>query len=489
MHRRAFIEAAAAAVAGLSLPSDLLQAKQTAKQPPNVLFIMPDEWRGQALGCMGNPDVHTPHIDQLASEGMLFRQTFANTPVCCPARATILTGTYTSRNGMLANDLRLKENVTTVADVYGRAGYRTGFIGKWHLDGGPRLPGFVPPGPRRHGFAYWAAHECNHNYFYNWYFRDENVPIVSEKYEPEFWTDLAVEFLHESRHRPFFLMVAPGAPHDPYLAPENYMAMYDPEKLTMGDNWVAGVTGAGRKEMAGYLAAITAVDDQVGRLLRTLRELELEENTIVLFSSDHGNMLGAQGKILKRKPWEESIRVPGVLRYPGVVPAGSKSEALFSHVDFAPTLLSLCGLKVPFEMQGTNLAPVAAGKAQAGPDAVLFQIFGPYHGDGTEGAWRGLRTDRFMYARWQTGPWLLYDLQKDPHELQNLVNDTAYGSELQALDKQLIDAMARAGDSWRLDWTAPVEDGERLVNYRTFYTVQEYLAWAKAHPTLAPGIS
>ena len=146
---------------------------------------------------MGNPDVQTPHLDQLASEGILFRQTFANTPVCCPARATILTGTYTSRNGMLANDLRLKENVVTVADIYGRAGYRTGFIGKWHLDGGPRVPGFVPPGPRRHGFQYWAANECNHNYFYNWYFRDENVPIVSEKYEPEFWTDLAIEFLHE----------------------------------------------------------------------------------------------------------------------------------------------------------------------------------------------------------------------------------------------------------------------------------------------------
>ncbi len=208
----------------------------------------------------------------------------------------------------------------------------------------------------------------------------------------------------------------------------------------------------------------------------------------MLFSSDHGNMLGSQGKILKRKPWEESIQVPGIMRYPGVISPARKTDALFSHVDFAPTLLSLCGLPIPAEMQGADLSPVVVGKAEAGPAAVFFQIFGPYHGDGTEGAWRGVRTERFLYARWRSGPWLLYDLQKDPHELQNLVNDAAYSSELQELDKKLLDWMSRVGDSWGLDWTAPVEDGERLVQYRTFYTVQDYLAWARSHPSLAPGI-
>jgi arylsulfatase A-like enzyme len=484
MDRRTFLQGAAA----VGLQHLATQAEAATKRAPNVLFIMPDEWRGQALHCMGNPDVQTPHIDQLAAEGILFRQTFANTPVCCPARATILTGTYTSRNGMLANDLRLKENVVTLADLYAQAGYRTGFIGKWHLDGGPRVPGFVPPGPRRHGFQFWAAHECNHNYFYNWYFRDQNVPIVSEKYEPEFWTDVAVEFLKEPHDKPFFLMLAPGAPHDPYVAPENYMERYDPQKLTMEPNWVEGTPGGGRKEIAGYCAAITAIDDQVARLMQTLRDRKLEENTIVLFSSDHGNMLGSQGKILKRKPWEESIRVPGILRYPGVVPAGKTTDALFSHVDFAPTLLSLCGLPIPAEMQGADVSRVAVGKTQEGPTAVLFQIFGPFHGDGTERAWRGVRTDRFMYARWESGPWLLYDLQRDPHELHNLVNDSAYATDLQNLDAQLVNYMALVGDSWSLDWTAPVEDGERLDQYRTFCSVQDYLAWAKEHPTLAPGI-
>jgi len=488
MDRRDFIKGSAAAAAQLGLRHTTAGAKETAKRHPNVLFIMPDEWRGRALGCMGNPDVQTPNLDQLAADGLLFRQTFANTPVCCPARATILTGTYTSRNGMVANDLRLKETLGTVADVYQQNGYRTGFIGKWHLDGGPRLPGFVPPGPRRHGFQFWAANECNHNYFYNWYFGDENAPIVSEKYEPEFWTDLATEFLGKLQDKPFFLMLAPGAPHDPYLAPEKYLDLYDAQKLAMEPNWVEGIPGAGRKEIAGYYAAVTAVDDQVGRLLRRLRELKMEENTIVLFSSDHGNMLGSQGKILKRKPWEESIQVPGIMRYPGVISPGRKTNALFSHVDFAPTLLSLCGLPIPAEMQGANLSPVVVGKAEAGPASVLFQIFGPYHGDGTEGAWRGVRTERFMYARWKSGPWLLYDLHEDPYELQNLVKDTAYSSELQELDKKLLDWMSRVGDSWDLDWTAPVEDDERLVQYKTFYTVQDYLAWARSHPSLSRGL-
>ena len=341
MDRRSFVKGATGALTGFSLQNKGMQAATVAKRPPNVVFILPDEWRAQALGCMGNPDVQTPHLDTLASEGTLFRHTLANTPLCCPARANLLTGTYTNRNGMVANDLRLRENITTIGDLYTQAGYRTGYIGKWHLDGGPRLPGFIPPGPRRHGFQYWAANECNHNYFYGWYFRDENVPIISQQYEPDYWTDRAIEFLHESQsrklqHKPFFLMLALGAPHDPYLAPEKYMNMYDPEKLTMEPNWAEGTRGGARKEIAGYYASITAIDDQVGRLLTALRQLNLEDNTIILFSSDHGNMLGSQGRMLKMLPWEESIRVPGIMRLPGTIPARRISDALFSHVDFAP---------------------------------------------------------------------------------------------------------------------------------------------------------
>ena len=493
MDRRSLLKGIGGTVAAMGLGGGAqadtgARAETGASRPPNVLFILPDEWRGQALGCMGNPDVRTPHLDGLARDGVLMRNTLANTPVCCPARSVMLTGTYASRTGMVANDLRLDEAEITLGDLFAQAGYRTGYVGKWHLDGGPREPGFVPPGRRRHGFEWWAANECNHNYFYNWYFRDANEPIVTEKYEPEFWTDLAVEFLHETKDKPFFLMLAVGAPHDPYLAPESYMESYDPAKLTMEPNWVEGVRGGGRKEIAGYYAAMTAIDDQVGRVLRTLRELDLEDDTIVLFSSDHGNMLGSQGKVLKRKPWEESIRVPGIVRWPGRIPAGRTTDALVSHVDFAPTLLGLCGLPVPANMQGQDLSAVVTGKREKGPDAAFFQIFGPYRAGGVAAGWRAIRTEQYLYARYETEPWLLYDLKNDPYEMKNLAADPAAAAVRNELDGRLRAWMEKAGDSWALDWTVPVDDDGRLYNYRTFHTVQEYLEWANKHPNLTPGV-
>ena len=169
----------------------------------------------------------------------MFPNTFANTPVCCPARAVILTGQYVHRNGMVANDLRLREGQVSVAEVLRDAGYRTGFVGKWHLDGGRRMPGFVPPGPRRQGFEFWAANECSHAHFNTQYFRDTPEPIPISKFEPEAWTDLGIEFLRGARQdgRPFFLTIQMGPPHDPYKAPPEYTRLYDPQKLTMRPNW------------------------------------------------------------------------------------------------------------------------------------------------------------------------------------------------------------------------------------------------------------
>ena len=466
--RREFLAAGAAA------------AYAQGPKTPNVLFLMPDQLRAAALGCLGNTDVRTPNVDRLAAGSLVLPNTFANTPVCCPARANILTGKYAHRNGMVANDLRLREGEVGLAKLLREAGYRTGFVGKWHLDGGPRLPGFVPPGPRRQGFEFWAANECAHTHFDSQYFRDTPAPIPIRKFEAEVWADLGIEFLRGSRGdaRPFFLAIQMGPPHDPYQAPPEFARLYDPAKLKMRPNWKGGAGVPGPSEIAQYYGMVTAVDEQVGRLLRALDDFGMADDTIVLFSSDHGDMLGSQGRRLKRKPWEESIRVPGIVRYPRRIKP-RRANTIFTHVDFAPTLLGLCGVWAPDEMQGTDFSTLFTGGEIKPPDAAFFQIFGPYQGDGTENAWRGVRTERYMYARTESGPWVLYDLNDDPYEMKNLAADSGSKTLLEDMQRRLRLWMERLGDSWSYDWKALVEDNGRLYSHGTFYTVDEYLQWAK----------
>lgn len=495
LSRRDFLASSAAALGAWGCGPAPPRGEEV--RPLNVLFLFPDQMRAQAMGCMGNPDVRTPHLDKLAAEGLLFRNHFANTPVCCPARANILTGKYAHANGMVANDLRLRELETTLAEAYREAGYRTGFIGKWHLDGGKRQPGWVPPGERRQGFEFWAANQVSHAHFDTHYFRDTDEPIPIETFEPEAWVDLGIEFLQESAQdrRPFFLTVQMGPPHDPYLAPERYMEMYDPQKIALRPNFDGDasdralepnpyVATPGRKEIAAYYAMVTAVDEQIGRILGELDRLGLRESTAVIVSSDHGDMLGSHGMRLKRKPWEESIRVPGIVSCPGT-PPGRVTDALFSHVDIAPTLLSLCGLEAPEAMQGADLSPVIRGEAEHGPESVYFQIFGPFHAGGVEFGWRGVRTQRYMYARKKDEPWVLYDLREDPYQLKNLAADPAAAAIRADLEAKIAAWMGKVGDSWDYDWTAPLEDAGRLYKHETFYTVEEFMQWAEQHPGLA----
>jgi arylsulfatase A-like enzyme len=479
-------------------------------QRPNILLILPDQMRGSAMGCDGNVDVKTPNIDRMAAEGVLFRRTYANVPVCCPARAILLTGTYPHVNGMIANDLRLRESELTIAKILRDAGYRTGFVGKWHLDGGPREPGFVPPGPRRQGFEFWAAYSCHHQHFMPSYFRDTPDRIVVPKFEPEASCDFAIEFLRsQPRDQPFFLTVQMGPPHNPYGAPEDYMKLYDPEKLTLPKNWQPDsevrpavpaippnlrqpgmpaaryVKTGGKEEIAAYYAAITAIDDQVGRLLQTLKEIGQDENTIILFTSDHGDMLGSHGMRRKRKPHEESARVPGIMRWPAQIPKGRAVDTLFSLVDMPPTLLALAGLAVPARMQGADLSPVALGRTTRGPDAVLLQIFVPFNPDQVHAPWRGIVTDRHTYARYEKEPWVLFDNQVDPWQMTNLAKDPKYAELGAELDAKLAALMRRNGDAWSFNHHEFVEEGGRLYRHQTFYTLDEYFAWAKANPDKA----
>ncbi len=466
--RRQFLSYAAAASVAAQVP-----------KRPNIVFLMPDQHRAQSVGCLGNSEVKTPHIDAFARQGLTIANTFANTPVCCPARAILLTGQYCHRNGMVANDLRLNEDGPSLAKALAAAGYRTGFVGKWHLDGGPRMPGFVPPGPRRQGYQFWAANQCSHQHFNNTIFRDTPDPIRLDRFEADAYADYGIEFLKAAKaaDQPFYLTIQWGPPHDPYKAPPEYRQQYDAAKLTMRPNWQAKPGVPGPEQIAEYYGMVTAIDDATGKILRALDDLGLAENTIVLYSSDHGDMLGSQGERLKRKPWEESIRVPGFLRWPGKIKAGTSTPAFFTHVDFAPTLLGLAGVRAPAAMQGKDISrDLLAGKG-SGPREAFFQIFGPFAGDGTAAGWRGIRTDRYVYARFADKPWVLYDLQTDPFQMTNLVGRR---KQLEAsLDRRLQKKMAEVGDAWSNNWTAPLEDEGRLYKTKTFRSPQEYLASVK----------
>jgi arylsulfatase A-like enzyme len=425
---------------------------------PNLLYVFADQMRGMDMHCAGNTQLHTPNLDRLAEQGMRLTHAYANTPVCTASRAMLLTGLYPASNRVVVNDLPLPVELPSLGHIFHSAGYRTGYIGKWHLDGVPRNK-WTPPGPRRHGFEHWAAYNCSHDYFRaDKYFRDLPVAIRVEGYEPEVQTNLALDFLATTDERPFCLLLSWGPPHDPYpLVPEVFKDQYDPATIYLRPNVSAVHPDAAalardwetRETIANYYAAISALDLQLGRILDFLDETGLVENTIVVFTSDHGDMLWSHGRMKKQLPWEESINIPFLIRWPGQIQAGAVSDALFGIIDHLPTLLSLCGVEASARLQGVDLAPTLRGGAQTVPSSLFLMDMvrmDESHAQNMD-EWRGLRTARYTYARWLDGrPWLLYDNENDPYQLINLVDDRDYAPVQRELDIELDAQIAVTGD-------------------------------------------
>jgi arylsulfatase A-like enzyme len=433
---------------------------------PNLLFVFADQMRGMDMGCAGNAQVRTPTLDRLAGEGTRFPRAYANCPVCTPSRGTILTGRYPLSHRAIANDMPFGPGEVTVAHVLRDAGYRTGYVGKWHLDGVPR-DRFTPPGERRGGFDFWAAWNCAHDYFAGKVFRDSPEPLELGGYEPAGHTDLAIEFLRQGgeaatrpkRGRPFCLFVSWGPPHAPYdQVPAAYRKLYDADALALRPNVASQPPegfrrlGAGldRQAVAGYYAHVTALDEQLARLLAALDEQGAADDTIVVFTSDHGDMLWSQGMCKKEQPWEESIQVPLLIRWPGRVPAARLCRELIGTVDFVPTLLGLMGVDAPAGVEGADLSPVVRGQdGAAGPESVLLTEPVIVDQGAHQGVreWRGVRTKRCTYARWFDGTgWLLYDNDADPYQRDNLIDSPAHASLRARLDGMLDAHLAAIGD-------------------------------------------
>ena len=431
---------------------------------PNLLFVFADQMRGMDMGCAGNPQVRTPHLDRLAAQGTMFSHAYANCAVCTPSRGTILTGRYPHAHGAIANDVPMATGQATIAHALGRANYRTGYIGKWHLDGMPR-DRFTPPGPRRQGFGYWAVWNCAHAYFRGRLFlEDGEQPLELDGYEPIGQTDLALDFLAADDERPFCLFLSWGPPHAPYdQVPDDYKKLYDPAALDLRPNVRSDPPpgfqplrgGLDRQAIAGYYAHITAIDEQLGRLLDALDTHGLADNTIVVFTSDHGDMLWSQGMQKKEQPWEEAINIPLLVRWPDRVPARRQCDALVSTADFAPTLLALMGQAVPEAMQGADLSAIALGVDEAGPSSVFLTA--PIIVDQGERQgvreWRGVRTARHTYARWfDGGGWVLYDNQADPYQMNNLIDSPEHAPLRREIEAELRQWLTRTGDacgSWQ----------------------------------------
>lgn len=411
--------------------------------PDNLLFIFADQMRGQDMGCAGNTQVRTPELDRLAADGVQFTNAVSTCPVCTPYRASLLTGRYPLSVGMTTNDVRLSVRETSIAHVMRDAGYDTGYIGKWHLDG-PYRGGFTPPGPRRQGFDYWAAADCTHDYLHSYYYRDEPEPIWIEGYDADHFTDLTLDFMRARRDRPFCLFLSWGPPHNPYeLLPEEYK-QYDPREIVLRGNVPAADAELARQRYAGYYDHITALDRNVGRLRQGLRDLGIEENTLLVFTSDHGDMLRSHGWDEKQLPYEESIYVPFLAAQPGRLPAGQVSDAPLNVPDLMPTLLSQLGLPCPATVEGADLSFALRGAPGAGPSSAFCSNPTPFVPNIPE--WRAVRTRTHTYARSLEGPWLLFDNVNDPFQLDNLVGRPE-ARELQAeLDAEVTTWMERTGD-------------------------------------------
>ena len=441
--RRQFVRRAAVAGAAAAAGAAYSQERpMAAVRRPNLVFVFADQLRAQSVGFMGDAQARTPHLDAAVQQGVVFSNAVSCCPVCTPYRAALLTGRYPLSNGMVLNDVRLPVGETSIAEVFRGAGYQTGYIGKWHLDG-PARGGFTPPGPRRQGFDYWAVANCTHDYMHSFYYRDGPQPIWIEGYDADGHTDLALQYIRDHAADPFCLFVSWGPPHDPYDQMPDAYRVFRPEEMELRPN----CTAPNREQLAGYYSHTTALDRCFGRIVAALEECGLAEDTILVFTSDHGDMLGSQGLIHKQKPWDESIMVPFLLRYPPQVPAGRRTTALLNVVDLMPTLLSVAGLEVPEVVEGSDLSHIVRGAEGPRPGSAFLQHPCPFIEPIPE--WRGVRTERYTYIRSLAGPWLLYDNAEDPYQMRNLVDDPARAETQQELEADLQGWLRRTGDDFQ----------------------------------------
>lgn len=434
-------------ILGLALVGPFLSAENR----PNVILIIPDQQRYDSLGCNGNPDAITPHIDQLANEGVNFDSAFVSQPLCSPARSSILTGLFPHKTEVWENDTTLTDHTTAFPRILHEHGYKTGYIGKWHLgpkpnpeyrpvDGRPVVP---PPDY----FDLWQGHDGGASQWIGqpmnkWTVPDNDetgIPDFGDEnpgtYRVDFEMDRAIEFVRKYKDEPFCLMVSFRPPHTPWTAPEENCLRFE-----------------GRVKYPTYYAMVNRIDENVGRLLSTLDELSIRDNTLIVFTSDHGHDFHYRWNPQpKRNCYDTASKVPLIFNWKGQFQSGTYSQ-LMSHVDIAPTILDLCGIEIPKTIQGRSAKELLLGSGSTWRDSVYFQNSpfrrdGRYAEDGKNAAMfeRCLVTPEWKLILNSDRPPELYHRQNDPEENNNRYEEAG----LESAKKELFDKFEKW--AWEID--------------------------------------
>ncbi|MDX2414974.1 MAG: sulfatase [Bacteroidales bacterium] len=486
----------------------LLSACTKKQEQPNIVFIFPDQYRRQAVGFMDKDPVITPNIDRLASEGVVFNNATSTIPVCSPFRAMLLTGNFYTVNNVPQNcnsnhpGLFLRTEDYTLLDGLNDGGYDVAYIGKWHLEE-PKEP-FVESGnnggvgrnnweewtppERRHGVKFWYAYNTFDNHFIPHYWTNESTRdnrVQADEWSPQHETSVAIDYIKNESgvqrdpNKPFAVFLSYNPPHTGYsYVPQEYKDLYKDtpfeELNTLGSvKPGSGGEAHAKKVLANYFACVSGVDDQVGRMMDFLKEEGLYENTIFVFTSDHGNCVGAHNHVTKTNFWEESFGVPLIVSWPGNL-KHKRTDLLFTPTDFFPTLAGLAGFDLP-EVQGKDLSDQIMDGTGYEHDGTLYAYLNFFNVDtlisgypGKSWGERGFRSKEYMLLvnklPDQLTEYYLSDLKNDPWQQTNIALQNRHVVEA-ILEEQLNPKLEEIGDDW---YKIPLTKGKVYPNgFRT----------------------
>jgi arylsulfatase A-like enzyme len=447
--RDALKTAAAASLAGAMFP--MFGARASEKRP-NIIFILTDDHRHDAFGFMDKPWLNTPNMDRLASEGVQFTNSFVTTSLCSPARASFLTGKHARCHGVMNNNTPWNDNSVTFLEMLQKSGYDTGFIGKWHMPGG-KLPEMVTQGKLDRMVSF--THAFGQGVYYDCPMVIDGQKTKTKGYITDVLTDYAMEFLENPRKNPFCLMLSHKAVHAYFKPAKRHKGSLKnaplPKLQKMTKELPLGIINGQQrvnydKYVQRYYEALLAVDDSVGTVMDYLDEKGIAENTIVVYAGDNGYFWGEHGLTDKRYAYEEGIKIPHLMRYPGVIPEGSKVDEMLLNIDLMPTLLSAAGIETPSDVQGQNCMDLACGKDVPWRKSWMYEYFEDPNFPNPH--IKAVRTKDWKLIRYSGEKNELademYNIGEDPKETNDLIDDAAYSKkknelmiELERLDKEI----------------------------------------------------